>query len=80
MMNDLDPELGRRKRAAWGAYKSIEDVVKKSQNIRLRAHFFDTTKEARRTYSEKLRQVGIASEAKLTVESKQTTLLSYNIT
>ncbi|EPB67366.1 hypothetical protein ANCCEY_13543 [Ancylostoma ceylanicum] len=29
MMNDLAPELGRRKRAAWGAYKSIEDVVKK---------------------------------------------------
>ncbi|EYC07942.1 hypothetical protein Y032_0068g215 [Ancylostoma ceylanicum] len=25
MMNDLAPELGRRKRAAWGAYKSIEE-------------------------------------------------------
>ncbi|EYC05856.1 hypothetical protein Y032_0080g1402 [Ancylostoma ceylanicum] len=35
MMNDLAPELGRRKRAAWGAYKSIEDVVKKTKNIRL---------------------------------------------
>ncbi|KAK6765183.1 hypothetical protein RB195_025214 [Necator americanus] len=27
MMNDLTSELGRRRRAAWGAYKSIEDVV-----------------------------------------------------
>uniref|UniRef100_A0A158P9W6 Dscam n=1 Tax=Angiostrongylus cantonensis TaxID=6313 RepID=A0A158P9W6_ANGCA len=26
MMNDLAPELSRRKRAAWGAFKSIEDV------------------------------------------------------
>ncbi|EPB67165.1 hypothetical protein ANCCEY_13742 [Ancylostoma ceylanicum] len=43
MMNELAPELGRRKRAAWGAYKSIEDVVKKTKNTRLRAHFFNTT-------------------------------------
>ncbi|EYB84137.1 hypothetical protein Y032_0322g2436 [Ancylostoma ceylanicum] len=35
MMNDLAPELGRRKRSAWGACKSIEDVVKKTQNTRL---------------------------------------------
>ncbi|EPB69358.1 hypothetical protein ANCCEY_11549 [Ancylostoma ceylanicum] len=39
MMN----ELGRRKRVAWGAYKSIEDLVKKTKNIRLRAHLFNTT-------------------------------------
>ncbi|KAK6761182.1 hypothetical protein RB195_022300 [Necator americanus] len=37
MMNDLAPELGRRRRAL-GAYKSIEDVVKKTKNTRLRAH------------------------------------------
>ncbi|KAK6762001.1 hypothetical protein RB195_022917 [Necator americanus] len=43
MMNDLTPELGRRRRAAWGAYKSIEDVVKKTRNTRLRAHLFNTT-------------------------------------
>ncbi|EYB97225.1 hypothetical protein Y032_0142g2308 [Ancylostoma ceylanicum] len=36
-MNDLALELGRRKRAAWGAYKS--DVLKKMKNTRLRAHF-----------------------------------------
>ncbi|XGW33094.1 hypothetical protein V3C99_017528, partial [Haemonchus contortus] len=44
-MNDLAPELCRRKRAAWGAFKNIEGVVKltkKIKNIRLRAHLFDT--------------------------------------
>ncbi|KAK6739655.1 hypothetical protein RB195_008260 [Necator americanus] len=43
MMNDLTPELGRRRRAAWGAYKKIEDVVKKTRNTWLRAHLFNTT-------------------------------------
>ncbi|KAK6755049.1 hypothetical protein RB195_013802 [Necator americanus] len=38
MMNDLTSELGRNKRTAWGAFKSIEDVVKRTRNIRLRAH------------------------------------------
>ncbi|XGW34330.1 hypothetical protein V3C99_018299, partial [Haemonchus contortus] len=42
MMNGLAPELFRRKRAAWGAFKNIEGVVKKIKNIRLRAHLFDT--------------------------------------
>ncbi|VDM54622.1 unnamed protein product [Angiostrongylus costaricensis] len=40
VMNDLATELSRKKRAAWGAFKSIEDVVK---NTRLRAHLFDPT-------------------------------------
>ncbi|KAE9419552.1 hypothetical protein Angca_006599, partial [Angiostrongylus cantonensis] len=30
-------------RAAWGAFKSIEDVVKRTKNTRLRAHLFDST-------------------------------------
>ncbi|KAK6758758.1 hypothetical protein RB195_016154 [Necator americanus] len=34
MMNDLTPELGRRRRAARGAYKSVEDVVKKTRTTR----------------------------------------------
>ncbi|EYC42415.1 hypothetical protein Y032_0532g3044 [Ancylostoma ceylanicum] len=51
MMNDLAPELGRRKRAAWGAYKSIEDVVKKTKNTRLRAHLFNTTVLPALTYA-----------------------------
>ncbi|EPB71241.1 hypothetical protein ANCCEY_09662 [Ancylostoma ceylanicum] len=48
MMNDLAPELGRVKRAAWGAYKSIEDVEKKTKNTRLRAHLFNTTSRVKR--------------------------------
>uniref|UniRef100_A0A7I4XT04 Reverse transcriptase domain-containing protein n=1 Tax=Haemonchus contortus TaxID=6289 RepID=A0A7I4XT04_HAECO len=35
-------ELCRRKHAAWGASKNIERAVKKTKNIRLRAHLFDT--------------------------------------
>ncbi|KAE9417895.1 hypothetical protein Angca_003492, partial [Angiostrongylus cantonensis] len=30
-------------RAAWGAFKSIEDVVKRTKNTRLHAHPFDST-------------------------------------
>ncbi|KAE9419366.1 hypothetical protein Angca_002424, partial [Angiostrongylus cantonensis] len=30
-------------RAAWGAFKSIEDVVKRTKNTRLCAHLFDST-------------------------------------
>ncbi|KAE9420240.1 hypothetical protein Angca_009520, partial [Angiostrongylus cantonensis] len=29
-------------RAPWGAFKSIEDVVKRTKNTRLRAHLFDS--------------------------------------
>ncbi|VDM58928.1 unnamed protein product [Angiostrongylus costaricensis] len=32
MMNDLASELSRRKRAAWEAFKTIEDVVKRTKN------------------------------------------------
>uniref|UniRef100_A0A0K0DHE3 Reverse transcriptase domain-containing protein n=1 Tax=Angiostrongylus cantonensis TaxID=6313 RepID=A0A0K0DHE3_ANGCA len=42
MMNDLAPELSRRKRAAWGAFKSIEDVVKSTKNTRLPVPTFST--------------------------------------
>ncbi|XGW32319.1 hypothetical protein V3C99_017117 [Haemonchus contortus] len=42
MMSDLALELSRRKRAAWGAFKNIEGVAKKTKNIRLRVHLFDT--------------------------------------
>ncbi|KAE9418292.1 hypothetical protein Angca_007445, partial [Angiostrongylus cantonensis] len=30
-------------RATWGAFKSIEDAVKRTKNTRLRAHTFDST-------------------------------------
>uniref|UniRef100_A0A0N4WDK4 Reverse transcriptase domain-containing protein n=1 Tax=Haemonchus placei TaxID=6290 RepID=A0A0N4WDK4_HAEPC len=41
MMNDLAPEVCRRKRAA-GAFKNNQRVEKKTKNIGLRAHLFDT--------------------------------------
>ncbi|VDM53699.1 unnamed protein product [Angiostrongylus costaricensis] len=43
MMNDLAPELSRRKRAAREAIRSIEDVVKRTKNTRLRSYLFDST-------------------------------------
>uniref|UniRef100_A0A0K0D134 Reverse transcriptase domain-containing protein n=1 Tax=Angiostrongylus cantonensis TaxID=6313 RepID=A0A0K0D134_ANGCA len=51
VVNDLAPELSRRKRAAWGAFKSIEDVVKRTKNTRLRAHLFDSTVLPALTYA-----------------------------
>ncbi|KAK6736192.1 hypothetical protein RB195_019080 [Necator americanus] len=51
MMNDLTPKLGMRRRAAWEAYKSIENVVKKTRNTRLRAHLFNTTVLPALTYA-----------------------------
>ncbi|KAE9419006.1 hypothetical protein Angca_005136, partial [Angiostrongylus cantonensis] len=38
-------------RAAWGAFKSIENVVKTTKNTRLRAHFFDSTVPPALTYA-----------------------------
>uniref|UniRef100_A0A0K0D2J1 Reverse transcriptase domain-containing protein n=1 Tax=Angiostrongylus cantonensis TaxID=6313 RepID=A0A0K0D2J1_ANGCA len=43
ILNDLAQELSRRKQAAWGAFKRIEDAVKRTKNTRLRAHLFDST-------------------------------------
>ncbi|WKY01632.1 hypothetical protein Q1695_015557 [Nippostrongylus brasiliensis] len=51
MTNDLNPELGRRKRAAWGAFKSVEEVVRRTKNARLRAHLFDSTVLPALTYA-----------------------------
>ncbi|XGW34769.1 hypothetical protein V3C99_018637 [Haemonchus contortus] len=37
MMNDLAPELSRRKRAAWGAFKNIEGVDEHAVSVIQRA-------------------------------------------
>uniref|UniRef100_A0A7I4YE67 Reverse transcriptase domain-containing protein n=1 Tax=Haemonchus contortus TaxID=6289 RepID=A0A7I4YE67_HAECO len=50
-MDDLAPELCRGKRAAWGTFKNIEGVVKKTKNIWLRAHLFDTSVLPALTYA-----------------------------
>ncbi|VDL79118.1 unnamed protein product [Nippostrongylus brasiliensis] len=49
--DDLSPELGRRERAAWGAFKSVEEVVRKTKTARLRAHLFDATALPALTYA-----------------------------
>ncbi|VDM58419.1 unnamed protein product [Angiostrongylus costaricensis] len=51
MMNDLAPELNRRKRVAWEAFKSIGEVVRKTKNSQLRAHLFDSTVLPALTYA-----------------------------
>ncbi|VDO65752.1 unnamed protein product [Heligmosomoides polygyrus] len=51
MANDIAPELSRRKRAAWGAFKSVDEVVKKTNNVRFRAHLFDSTVLPALTYA-----------------------------
>ncbi|KAE9413949.1 hypothetical protein Angca_004622, partial [Angiostrongylus cantonensis] len=38
-------------RAALGAFKSVEDVVKRTKNTRLRAHLFDSTVLPALTYA-----------------------------
>ncbi|KAE9415799.1 hypothetical protein Angca_002409, partial [Angiostrongylus cantonensis] len=38
-------------RAAWGAFKSIEDVVKRTKKTRLRAYLFDPTVLSALTYA-----------------------------
>ncbi|KAE9415145.1 hypothetical protein Angca_004516, partial [Angiostrongylus cantonensis] len=38
-------------RAAWGAFKSIEDVVKRTKNTQLRAHLFDSAVLPAPTYA-----------------------------
>ncbi|KAE9413599.1 hypothetical protein Angca_006232, partial [Angiostrongylus cantonensis] len=37
----------------WGAFKGIEDVVKRTKNTRLRAHLFDSTVLPSLTYASK---------------------------
>ncbi|XGW27381.1 hypothetical protein V3C99_007745 [Haemonchus contortus] len=54
MMNDLTRELIRRKRATWETFKNVEGVVKKTKNIRPRAHFFDTAVFTALTYASKI--------------------------
>uniref|UniRef100_A0A0K0D7G2 Reverse transcriptase domain-containing protein n=1 Tax=Angiostrongylus cantonensis TaxID=6313 RepID=A0A0K0D7G2_ANGCA len=67
MMNDLAPELSRRKRAAWGALKSIEDIVKRTKNTRLRAHLFDSTVFPALTYASETWSLSKQDERSLSV-------------
>ena len=38
----VDDEIRRRRSAAWYSFKNIEDVLKKTKDIKLRAHLFNS--------------------------------------
>uniref|UniRef100_A0A0K0CTZ1 Reverse transcriptase domain-containing protein n=1 Tax=Angiostrongylus cantonensis TaxID=6313 RepID=A0A0K0CTZ1_ANGCA len=67
MMNDLAPELSRRKRAACGAFNSIEDVLKNTMNTRLRSHLFDSTVLSALTYASEIWSLRKQDEGSLSV-------------
>ncbi|KAE9414668.1 hypothetical protein Angca_006771, partial [Angiostrongylus cantonensis] len=54
-------------RAAWGAFKSIEDVVKRTKNTRLRAHLFDSTVLPALTYASETWSLRRQNERSLSV-------------
>ncbi|KAE9416643.1 hypothetical protein Angca_006786, partial [Angiostrongylus cantonensis] len=54
-------------RAAWGAFKSIEDVVKRTKNTRLRAHLFDSTVLPALTYASETWSLRKQDEGSLSV-------------
>ncbi|VDO77003.1 unnamed protein product [Heligmosomoides polygyrus] len=51
MANVLASELHSRKRAAWRAFKSVEEVVKRTKTVRFRAQLFNSTVLPALTYA-----------------------------
>ncbi|VDM55436.1 unnamed protein product [Angiostrongylus costaricensis] len=51
MTNDLALRLSRRKQSTWRAFKSIEDVVKRTESTRFRALLFESTVSPAPTYA-----------------------------
>ena len=41
--HNIDDEIRRRRSAAWFNFRSIEDVLKKTKDAKLRAHLFNST-------------------------------------
>ncbi|KAE9413160.1 hypothetical protein Angca_007080, partial [Angiostrongylus cantonensis] len=54
-------------RAAWGAFKSIEDVVKRTKNTQHRAHPFDSTVLPALTYASETWSLRKQDETSLSV-------------
>ncbi|KAE9414475.1 hypothetical protein Angca_006199, partial [Angiostrongylus cantonensis] len=54
-------------RAAWGVFKSIEDVVKRTKNTQLPAHLFDSTLLPALTYASETWSLGKQDEGSLSV-------------
>ncbi|EYC05088.1 hypothetical protein Y032_0084g1772 [Ancylostoma ceylanicum] len=80
-MNDLASELGRRKRAGWGADESIEGVMKKTKNTRLRAQLFKTTVFPALTYASEIWALHKQDENTVSVveRSIESVMLGVNI-
>ncbi|KAE9416224.1 hypothetical protein Angca_002721, partial [Angiostrongylus cantonensis] len=58
-------------RAAWGAFKSIEYVVKKTKSTRLRAHLFDSTVLPALTYASETWSLRRQDERSLSVIERE---------
>ncbi|KAE9415037.1 hypothetical protein Angca_008257, partial [Angiostrongylus cantonensis] len=54
-------------RVAWGAFKSIEDVMKRTKNTRLHAHLFDSTVLPALTYASETWSLRKQDEGSLSV-------------
>ncbi|KAE9413892.1 hypothetical protein Angca_005332, partial [Angiostrongylus cantonensis] len=54
-------------RAAWSAFKTIEDVVKRAKNTRFRPHLFDSTVPPALTYASKTWSLRKQDERSLSV-------------
>ncbi|KAE9419311.1 hypothetical protein Angca_009188, partial [Angiostrongylus cantonensis] len=67
-------------RAAWGAFKSIEDVVKRTKNTRLCAHLFDSTVLPALTYASETWSLRKQDERLLSVIERavETTMLGVS--
>ena len=39
--HEIDDEIRRRRSAAWLSFKSVDDVLKKTKDVKLRAHIFN---------------------------------------
>ncbi|KAE9421819.1 hypothetical protein Angca_003060, partial [Angiostrongylus cantonensis] len=54
-------------KSAWGAFKWMEDVVKRTKNTRLRAHLFDSTVLPALTYASETWSLSKQDERSLSV-------------
>ncbi|VDO98745.1 unnamed protein product [Heligmosomoides polygyrus] len=67
MANVLVSQLSRRKRADWGAFKSIRKVVMKTKNFRLRSHLFNFNIPSTLTYTSKISAIRKQDEHTISV-------------
>uniref|UniRef100_A0A0K0CZU8 Reverse transcriptase domain-containing protein n=1 Tax=Angiostrongylus cantonensis TaxID=6313 RepID=A0A0K0CZU8_ANGCA len=80
MFCDLAPELSRKKRAAWGARKNTQDIVKRTKNTRFRAYLSDSTVLSAVTYASETLSLRKRNEKSLSVIERtvETTMLGLS--